>query len=114
MFLCITLGIVQIIALSKSLNDPFPLLINASLDRKDLNFMNDLILGLYSQSGRTFHLKISWSLESEIGSYNDRIAPKFDRWQLGSATVEVPVKFQSDCKSLSKNLVVSRRREILQ
>ena len=48
----------------------------------------------------------------EIGCYNDRFALKFDR-QLGSTAAEVPLKFQSDWKSLNPNLAASRLREIL-
>ena len=48
-----------------------------------------------------------------IGCYNDRIARKFDR-HFGSAFAEVPLKFQSDWKSLNVNLVASRLHEILQ
>ena len=44
----------------------------------------------------------------EIGSYNDCIALQF-----GSTAAEVPVKFQSDWKSLNPNLVVLRLHEIL-
>ena len=56
--------------------------------------------------------QISRSLEVEIGCYNDRIALKFDT-HLGSAAAELPVKFQSDWKSLSLNLAASRIHEIL-
>ena len=45
---------------------------------------------------------------SEIGSYNGRISLKFNR-HLGSTAAEVPVKFQSDQKSLNPNIVASRR-----
>ena len=37
---------------------------------------------------------------------------KFDR-HLGSAAAELPVKFQSEWKSLNLNIVASRPREIL-
>ena len=47
-----------------------------------------------------------------IGCYNNRSALKFDR-HLGSAAAEVPVKFQSDWKSLNPNLAASRLYEIL-
>ena len=49
----------------------------------------------------------------EIGCYIAGIALKFDR-HLGSAAAEVPVDFQSDCKSLNPNLAVSGLRELLQ
>ena len=52
------------------------------------------------------------SRSRETGCYNDRIALEFDR-HLGSATAEVPVKFQSDWKSLNPNLTASRLHEIL-
>ena len=52
------------------------------------------------------------SRSREIGFYNDRNVMQFDR-QLGSAAAEVPVKFQSDWKSLNPNLAASRLREIL-
>ena len=42
----------------------------------------------------------------EIGCYNDCIRLKFDR-HLGSTAAEVPVKFQSDWKSLNLNLMAS-------
>ena len=48
----------------------------------------------------------------EIGCYNDRIALKVDG-HLGSAAAEVPVKFQSDWKSLNSNLAASSFLEIL-
>ena len=48
----------------------------------------------------------------EIQYYNDHISPKFDR-HLGSATAEVPDKFQSDWKSLNANLVAWRFDEML-
>ena len=44
---------------------------------------------------------LQWSYRSEI-------------WHLGSAAAVVPVKFQSDWKSLSMNLVASRLDGILQ
>ena len=52
------------------------------------------------------------SRSREIGRYNDRIALEFDR-HLGSAAAEVPVTFQSDCKSLNMNLAAPRVNEIL-
>ena len=50
----------------------------------------------------------------EIECYNNPIAPEFDR-HLGSAAVDVPVKFQSDWKSHGINtaFVASRLHEIL-
>ena len=47
-----------------------------------------------------------------IGCYNDCIALKFDR-HFGSTATEVPVKFQSDWKSLNPNLAASRLHELL-
>ena len=52
------------------------------------------------------------SRSREIECYNDRFAMKFDR-HLGSAAAVLPVKFQSDWKSLNPNLPASRLREIL-
>ena len=52
------------------------------------------------------------SRSREIGCYNDHIALKFDR-HLGSVAAEVPVKFQSDWKSLNPNLAASRLHKIL-
>ena len=74
------------------------------------------IQNLSSPSGKTscrqIYLKSkSWS--REIGCYNDRIVPKFDR-HLGNGAAEVPVKFQSDCKSLNPILAVPRLCQILQ
>ena len=48
----------------------------------------------------------------EIRCYNDRIALKLDR-HLNSAAAEVPVKIQSDFKSLSANPTGSRLHKIL-
>ena len=47
------------------------------------------------------------SRSREIGCYNGRIALKCDR-HLGSAAVEVPVKFQNEWKSANPNLAASR------
>ena len=52
------------------------------------------------------------SRSHEIGCCNYRIAIKFYR-HLGSAAAEVPVKFQSDWKSVNPNLAASRLHEIL-
>ena len=52
------------------------------------------------------------SRSREIGCYNARIAPNFDR-HLGSSAAELPVKFQSDRKSLNPNLAASRLNKIL-
>ena len=46
----------------------------------------------------------------EIWCYNDCTAVKFDR-RIGSAAVEVPVKFQSNRESLNLNLLASRLHE---
>ena len=48
----------------------------------------------------------------EIVCYNDPVALKLDR-HLGNAAADVPVKFQSDWKSINLNLAVSRLHEIL-
>ena len=45
-------------------------------------------------------------------SYTGRIALKFDR-HLGSAAADVPVKLQSDCRSVKPYLVASILHEIL-
>ena len=52
------------------------------------------------------------SRSHKIGCYDDCIALKYDRC-LGSAAAEMPVKFESDWKSLNPNLVASRLHEIL-
>ena len=48
----------------------------------------------------------------EIGCYNNHITLKFDS-HLGSVAADVPVKFQSDRKSLNPNLPPSGLHEIL-
>ena len=50
------------------------------------------------------------SQSREIGCHIHRIAPKF--LSRGSGAVEVPVKFQSDRKSLNPNLAASKLYEI--
>ena len=60
----------------------------------------DMDLLIHSQTSMGQRLKL-------IRVYNDRIALLFDR-HLGSAAADVPVKFQSDWKSLNPNLVASR------
>ena len=52
------------------------------------------------------------SRSREIGCCNGRIALKFDKY-LGSVAADVPVKFQSNWKSLNPNLAASRLHEIL-
>ena len=52
------------------------------------------------------------SRSREFGCYNDRIALKFHR-HLGSRAAEMPVKFQSDWRSLNSNLAASILHEIL-
>ena len=52
----------------------------------------------------------SGSLEN--GSFNYRIALKFDR-RVGSSAADVPVKFQNDRPILNTNLAASRLHEIL-
>ena len=72
-----------------------------------------ILQGLYSLSGKTSYRQISWSLEAaRLSVINDRFALKFDR-HLGSVAAEVPVKFQSNWKSLNLNLATSRLHEIL-
>ena len=71
--------------------------------------MQITILSLYSLSGKTSHRQKYRS--PDIGCKNDRVALQFDR-HLGNAVVEVPVKFESDWKSLNPNLVASRLCEI--
>ena len=67
----------------------------------------------YSLRGRSLtDRKISWNLEATKLGVIMIVSLKFDA-HLGSAAVEVPVKFQSDCKSLNPNLVASRLHEIL-
>ena len=53
------------------------------------------------------------SRSHENECYDDRNDLKLDR-HLDSTAVEVPVKFQSDWKSLNPNLAASSLREILQ
>ena len=48
----------------------------------------------------------------EIGCYNDRVALKFCRHP-DKAAAEIPVKFQSDWKSVKPNLMASKLQEIL-
>ena len=52
------------------------------------------------------------SRSHKIGTFNCRIALKFDR-HIGSTAAEVPVKFQSDRTILNTNLAASRLYEIL-
>ena len=59
-------------------------------------------LGLYSLSGWMSYRQVSWSLEDA----------RLDR-HVGSAGVEVTVKFQSDWKSLNLNLLASGLHKIL-
>ena len=74
------------------------------------NKPNITYLLTYSLSGKTSYHQISRS--REIGCYNDRIPLKFDR-QLDSGAAELPVKFQSNWKSLNPSLATSRLHEIL-
>ena len=71
-----------------------------------------LSVGQYSLSCKTYYRQISWILEAARLFYNDHIALKCDR-HLGSAAAEMPVKFQSDWKSLNPNLATSSLHEIL-
>ena len=57
-------------------------------------------------SGKTSYRQISGSLDIMDGCYNDFIALQFNR-RLGNAATDVPVKFQSDRKSLNPNLTAS-------
>ena len=65
---------------------------------------------LYSQSGRTSYRKISCSLEA--AKLYVIIIVSF--WNLTGISAEMPVKFQSDWKSLNLTITVSRLHEILQ
>ena len=56
--------------------------------------------------------KLVKSRSREIGCFNDRIAPKFDR-HLDGAVTDMPVKFQSERKRLNSNPAASRLHEIL-
>ena len=68
-------------------------------------------LGLYSLSCKTSYRQISWSLEAaRLGVII--IVALWNRRHLGSAAADVPVKFQSDWKSLNPNLAASRLHEI--
>ena len=57
----------------------------------------------------TIHLppNLVKSRNREIWCYDDRISPKCNR-HLGSAVAEVPVKFQSEWKSIDSNVMASR------
>ena len=67
-------------------------------------------LSLYSLSSKTTYRQISWSLKA---TRLDAIMI-VSLWNLtGSSAAEVPVEFQSDWKSLNKNLAASRLYEIL-
>ena len=75
--------------------------------------VNRSLLDLYSLSGKASYRQISRSLEAaRFGCFNGRLAMQFDR-HLSSGAAEVPVKFQSDWKSLNPNLAASILREIL-
>ena len=54
----------------------------------------------------------AWSQSQEVRCYNASITLKFDR-HLGSSTGEMPVKLQSNRKSLTLYLTASRVHEIL-
>ena len=69
-------------------------------------------LGLYSLGGRTSNRKISWSLEAVRFAFKHfPVALKFDR-HLGSTTIEMAVKFQSDTIIITPNSAASRLCEI--
>ena len=68
---------------------------------------------LNSDAGGLLMPNLVKSQNREIGCYNDTITLKLDRL-LGSIVAEVPVKFQSDWKSLNPNFGASRLHEILQ
>ena len=64
-------------------------------------------VGLYSLSGRSSHRKIVLSLETtRLG-----VILVVSLWNVTAA--EVPIKFQSDWKSLNPNFAATRRQEIL-
>ena len=71
--------------------------------------------GLYSLSGKTSYRQISRSLEAARLDVTIIVS----LWNLTGISAallraaEVPVKFQSDWKSLNPNLVASRLHEIL-
>ena len=65
-----------------------------------------------SADGRLTARSREVSKPHEIGCYNDRIALASDK-HLDSAAAEVPVRFQSDWKSLNPNLAATRPHEIL-
>ena len=67
---------------------------------------------LFAKQTDVLSLDLVKSRSREIRCQNDRIALKFER-HFGSAAAEVPVKFQSDWKSLYMNLAASRLHEIL-
>ena len=70
------------------------------------------ILGRYSLSGMTSYRQIPWSLEAARLDAIMIVALKFVR-HLGNAADEVPIKFQSDWKSLNPDLAAARLDEIL-
>ena len=67
---------------------------------------------LFTKRYYVLPINLMKSRSCEIECYNDRFALKFDR-HLGSVAAEVPVKFQSNWKSLNPNLAASRLHEIL-
>ena len=75
----------------------------------DMTISSDLrYQGLYSLSGKTSYRQISWSLEAASLC----VIMIVSRWNLTGISAEVPVKFQSNWKSLNPNLATSRLHEI--
>ena len=78
--------------------------------RDGLHYLSKYTPGLYSQ---TTYLRISWSLEA----LGEAVMIIISFWHVtGISTAllpKVPVKFQSDWKSLNQNLAASRLHEIL-
>ena len=69
---------------------------------------SDVILGLFSLSGRTFYRKISRSIEdARFGFGIFSITLEFDR-RLGSNAAEMPVKFESDTIIITSSHAGSR------
>ena len=67
---------------------------------------------LFTKRTKFLPKELMKSQSPEIGCHKDHIAMKFDRHN-GSAAAEVPVKLQSDQKSLNHNLVALRHHEML-
>ena len=67
---------------------------------------------LFIKRGDVLPLTLGKPRSHEIESNDGRIAPKFDK-HLGSVASKMPVKFQSDSKSLNPNLEASSLHDIL-